>query len=44
MGAIGKPIREIHVEPISIPVPGQKETPASVPAQTPTQVPVPVPA
>lgn len=42
MAQIGNPLKEIHVEPLTIPVP--QRAPAHVPQQAPTPEKVPVPA
>lgn len=41
MAQIGKPIREIYVEPLEIPVPSREQKPVAVPEQTPQPVGVP---
>lgn len=42
MAQIGEPQREIHIEPLTIPVP--QRAPVSTPAPTPLPEKVPVPA
>lgn len=42
MGQIGEPQKEIHIEPLTIPVP--QRAPVSTPQSTPVPEKVPVPA
>lgn len=44
MGAIGEPLREIQVEPISIPIPNREEPQPAPPVEIPTLEPERVPA
>lgn len=41
MAQIGKPIREIYVEPLELPVPQREQKPVEVPQQAPQPVGVP---
>lgn len=44
MGYIGKPVREIQVEPLSLPVPSRQPASVPTPQETPQPQPVMVPA